>query len=352
MTSGAPEDPIQPPTGVPTLADVARHANVSTATVSRCLNAPDKVGEATRNRVMAAVNELGYAPNFNARALAAKRTNTIGAVIPTIENTIFARGLQAFQEELGRHGYTLLIASSGYREDLEAEQIRSLVARGADALLLIGYHRSAELYAFLERRNVPALVAWAYDNHSDQPAIGFDNVAAMAALGRQVMQLGHSNIGMISGRTPTNDRARDRVEGVRHAISEAGLLPANLVLLETQYGIEEGAEAFRELMAKAPGTTAVLCANDVLAVGALRAAKEMGLSVPDDISITGFDDIELATLAEPALTTVHVPHREMGRRSAQMLVSMVSGDSAQTRVELSTDIRLRQTLGPPPMRRR
>ena len=88
MTSGAPEDTIQPPTGVPTLADVARHANVSTATVSRCLNAPDKVGEATRNRVMAAVNELGYAPNFNARALAAKRTNTVGAVIPTIENTM------------------------------------------------------------------------------------------------------------------------------------------------------------------------------------------------------------------------------------------------------------------------
>src|SRR6056297_868053 len=106
---------------VPTLADVARRAGVSTATVSRCLNSPDQVIERTRTRVMQAVKDLGYAPNFSARALAAKHTNTIGAVIPTMENAIFARGIQAFQEELGRHGKTLLIASSAYKSDLEEE---------------------------------------------------------------------------------------------------------------------------------------------------------------------------------------------------------------------------------------
>ncbi len=330
---------------IPTLADVARHANVSTATVSRCLNSPDQVVGETRQRVLKAVAELGYAPNFGARALAAKQTNTVGAVIPTMENAVFARGIQAFQEELGRHGKTLLIASSAYQSELEDEQVRALVARGADALLLIGYDRSPELYSFLSKRSVPTLVAWSFAEASDQPAIGFDNCAAMAGLGRLVIGHGHQNIACISAPTASNDRARGRVEGVRRAMAEAGLDSATLLLVETPYGIENGEIAFRQVMARAPDTTAVMCVNDVLAIGALRAAREMGLAVPDDVSITGFDDIEIAVLAEPALTTVHVPHREMGRRAAGMLVGMLRDGETPASVNLPTDIRMRRSLG-------
>ncbi len=336
---------------IPTLADVARRANVSTATVSRCLNTPELVGAETRDRVMQAVRDLGYAPNFNARALAAKRTNTMGVVIPTMDNAIFARGIQAFQEELGRHGITLLIASSAYQEELEEEQIRTLVARGADGLLLIGYHRRPEIYGFLRRRAVPALVAWSFDMDEPHAAIGFDNVRAMADLARRVLALGHDRIGMISAPIAANDRARGRVDGLRLAMAEAGLPESRLTLVETQYGIDTGAAAFRGIMTDVPETTVVLCGNDVLAIGALRAAKGMGLRVPADVSITGFDDIELAMLAEPELTTVHVPHREMGRRAAQLLMRMVEdGGAAVERIELPTDIRLRQSFGPAPDR--
>jgi LacI family transcriptional regulator len=330
------------------LADVAKHANVSTATVSRCLNSPDQVVDRTRKQVMQAVRELGYAPNFSARALVAKRTNTIGAVIPTMENAIFARGLQAFQEELGRHGNTLLVASSSYREELEDEQIRTLAARGADALLLIGHHRQTDVYDFLDKRSVPALVAWSYKADAPQLSIGFDNVNAMADLARLVTGQGHRRIGVISAHMAANDRARDRVAGVRLAMTEADLPEDAMSLVETQYGIETGGAAFLQIMSADPAPTAVLCGNDVLAVGALRAAKEMGLDVPRDVSITGFDDIELAILAEPALTTVHVPHREMGRRAASMLVQMVKGQPWPESVELLTEIRLRQSLGPAP----
>ena len=124
---------------VATLSDVALEASVSTATVSRCLNSPHQVDPSTRARVMKAVKDLSYTPNFGARIMAARRTNTVGAVIPTIENSIFARGIQAFQEELNLHGYTLLIASSSYQADVEEEQIRNLIARGAEAMLLIGF---------------------------------------------------------------------------------------------------------------------------------------------------------------------------------------------------------------------
>ncbi|MCH2069642.1 MAG: LacI family DNA-binding transcriptional regulator [Shimia sp.] len=334
--------------GVPTLADVAQHANVSTATVSRCLNSPERVGEKTRKRVMKAVRELGYAPNFGAQALAARQTNTIAAVIPTMENAVFARGLQAFQEELGRHGKTLLVASSAYDAELEEQQVRALVARGADGLLLIGYDRAPDIYAFLAKQQVPTLIAWSFKPEEKRPTVGFDNRAAMTELARQVIAQGHQHIACISAPTASNDRARERVDGIRDAISQAGQNPADLVVVETPYGIETGERAFRQVMTEAPQTTAVMCVNDVLAVGALRAVREMGMKVPDDLSLTGFDDIEIATLAEPPLTTVHVPHREMGRCAADMLLQILRGDQNGHTLELATEIRIRQSLGPAP----
>ena len=330
--------------GAPTLLDVARRANVSTATVSRCLNTPDRVVQATRERVMAAVNDLGYAPNFGARALAAKRTNTFGAIIPTMENAIFARGLQAFQEELGRHGVTMLAASSSYSPELEENQIRTLVARGADALLLIGHDRDPDVYRFLEKRNIPFVVAWVYDPSVRHFSIGFDNCAAMKELATEVLRHGHRNIALITAAVANNDRALGRFLGIKEAMAEAGLDPGGLQVVETPYSIENGAVAFEALM-QTVRPTAVLCGNDVLAAGALRQAAKMGLNVPRDVSVTGFDDIELAEIVTPGLTTIHVPHREMGRRAARSLIALRNGDTPGPSVRLDAKIKWRATLG-------
>ena len=331
----------------PTIDDVAREANVSTATVSRCLNSPEQVVKGTRDRVMAVVQRMGYSPNFGARALAVKRTNTIGAIIPTMENAIFARGIQAFQEELREQGVTLLVASSSYRSDLEAEQIRTLTARGADGLLLIGHDRDPEIYRFLERQNVPVLVVWAYDEAAPVPSIGFDNQRAMYDLAEAALELGHRRVALISAPVAENDRARSRLVGTRQAMQDSGLDPDDLDLIETPYGIEQGGAAFSQLMARAQRPTLVMCGNDVLATGALKRAHEMGIAVPDDVSITGFDDIELATLAQPEIATVHVPHREMGRQAARALVAMVSGKGPAVSTQLKTELKLRGSLGPP-----
>ncbi len=329
----------------PTLDDVAKAAGVSTATVSRCLNTPDRVIEKTRKRVMAAIDALGYTPNFGARVMAAKRTFTIGAIIPTMENAIFARGLQAFQEGLHERGYNLLVASSAYQPEIEEEQIRALVARGADGLLLIGHDRDSAIYPYLERQNVPALVAWTYAANARLPSIGFDNRAAMSALTDEVLRHGHRRIGVISGTTAGNDRARQRVEGIRDAVSAHGLDPDGLAIIETAYQIESGGDAFEILMEAANPPTAVICGNDVLAAGALARARVRGIDVPGDVSVTGFDDIELAMIVHPALTTVHVPHREMGRKAACALVDMVEQKQAGQSVKLDTSLRLRGSLG-------
>ena len=328
----------------PTLEDVAAAAGVSTATVSRCLNTPDKVVEETRRRVLDAVQALGYAPNFNARALAAKRTQTIGAVIPTMENAFFAEGIQAFQSVLQAQDFMLLIASSGYDPEIEAEAIRTLAARGADGVLLIGFDRQPGVYEFLATQSIPAVVAWAYDPAGPVPSVGFDNVAAMRSLASYAISLGHRHVGVISALQEGNDRARGRVQGVKAVLSDAGLPPATVI--ETTYGIAEGAAAFEHLRREAPETTLVICGNDVLAAGAVHRAKALGLTVPGDISITGFDDLGLAQWIDPALTTVRVPHRSMGEAAAQTLLAHVGEEAVESRL-LQTELCVRDSLAQP-----
>ncbi|KIC23611.1 MULTISPECIES: LacI family DNA-binding transcriptional regulator [unclassified Leisingera] len=332
----------------PTLNDVAKAAGVSTATVSRCLNSPDRVIEATRQRVMQAVESLGYTPNFAARVMAAKRSFTIGAIIPTMDNAIFARGLQAFQDQLHENGYTLLVSSSAYDPEAEREQIRTLVARGADGLLLIGHARDAEIYEYLERHQIPSLVAWSYDPEAQRPSVGFRNTDAMCELARSVISAGHRRIAMISGMTQGNDRAQGRLQGVRQAMEEGGLDTSDLKVIETAYEIDKGAEAFAQLMDLTPRPTVVICGNDVLAAGAVHEARKLGIKVPEQVSVTGFDDIELAEIVSPALTTVHVPHREMGRKAACELTAMVEGKSEGRTICISTRLVTRDSLAMPP----
>lgn len=332
---------------LPTLEDVARAAGVSTATVSRCLNSPHLVSEKTRDRILAAVAELRYSPNFGARALAAKRTNTYGAVIPTMDNAIFARGLQAFQEGLGGNGATLLVASSSYDPKIEEDQIRTLVARGADGLLLIGNERSAEIYEFLRERGIAHVIAWTLSRDPERHSVGFDNVGATRALAKKAISLGHRRLAFISARTAANDRARDRVAGAQRALEDAGLDPASMVVVETEYSFKCGKDAFRSIMQASDRPTLVMCGNDVLAVGAVQAAREMGIDVPTEVSITGFDDIELATVVSPALTTVHVPHRRMGELAAEILLRPRHERERAVHHALETHIVERETLAAP-----
>jgi len=266
-----------------------------------------------------------------------------------MHNPTLPRVGHACQDESARPCVPRLIASSAYRPDLEEAQMRAIVERGADALLLIGHDRTPEAYDILDRRHIPCLVAWAYDPGRPRLAIGFDNRRAMQALAAEVIALGHTRLGMITAERSSNDRARHRFEGVEAAMRDGGLDPRDLRTIETPYGIGTGAAAFVEMMAKDP-PTAILCGNDVLAAGALKAAREMRLHVPTDVSITGFDDIELAEIVTPALTTVHVPHRAMGRQAAQLLMALRTGPPPTGSVELDAPITWRETLGPAPLR--
>lgn len=330
--------------GAPTLQDVSRVARVSTATISRCINDPDKVAEGTRRRIQQAIDDLGYTPNFGGRVLASSRTNSVGVVIPTMDNAMFAGALQAVQEVLAEAGKTLLVASSGYDPEREFEQIRALVANGADGLLLIGTERPQKTRDFLARRGVPHVLTWCFDPQEKTPVVGFDNRKAGKMIAQKAIELGHRHIALIGGITANNDRAQSRIDGFRDAVQASGPQARITGLVETRYSLEHGGDAFDQLMQSTPRPTVILCGNDVLATGAILRARLRGIRVPEDVSIAGLDDHSLAQVVVPALTTVRVPQRLMGQQAAEALLSLIAGQADVPSREVEVSLVLRESL--------
>lgn len=332
---------------LPTLEDVAAEAKVSTATVSRCLNTPERVADSTRARILQTVADLGYTPNFGAKALASRRTNTIGAIIPTMANAIFARALEALQETLAPAKATLLLASSYYDPEIEEQQIRAMIARGADGLLLIGKDRSEKVYEFLEQRKIPFVIAWTHSDNSKYSCVGFDNVAAAEELTALAIRLGHREFAIIAASQENNDRSRDRVTGIKRALANADLPFSKNSVFHAPYSITAAGKAFQDLIKAKPETTVVICGNDVQAVGVIKMAQSMGIDVPGDLSVTGFDNLEITTVIEPAITTVQVPHKEMGQKAAEVLLQTMNSGSDAKRIKLPTHIIERDSLSAP-----
>lgn len=331
----------------PTLDDVAHAAGVSAATISRCINTPDRVAESTRLRIQAAIDALGYTPNFGGRALATRRTNIIGAVIPTMANSVFAGGIQAFQDVLAREKVTLLIGSSNYDPDYEFEQIQTLISHGADGMLLVGSNRPERTQQFLISRRIPTLNIWCYRADRDQLYVGFDNYRAGRDVAKLVLDYGHKAVAIVSGICDGNDRASDRLAGMRSVLDDPSNGARTVMVHQTKYSFDHAGKAFDTVIAQSPRPTAILAGNDVLAAGMIQRAKAVGVRVPDDVSITGFDDIALAQFVDPGLTTVRVPQVQMGHRAGEELLAEIREPGSGRSVELLTDIIQRGSLGPP-----
>ena len=335
---------------LPTVEDVAVVAGVSTATVSRALNRPHAVRESLRKRVEAAVIQLGYVAHAGARAMTLRRSGTVGAIFPTIDNAIFAQAIDALQRRLAEDGLQLLIATSHYDLDTETQQAVNLVRRGVDALALCGSGQRPELLQFLRQRALPCVHIMTLAGPADALRVGFDNGLAMAQAVRYLVDLGHRRIAMLAGLTRDNDRARARVDGARAALHAAGLELPPERLAERAYGLAAAREALRELMAVSPAPTALLCGNDVLAFGALLEAQRLGIAVPRQLSIVGFDDLELARHVQPALTTVRVPTELMWTQAAERLISALRGETVPLATEVEVALVVRDSTGPAPKR--
>jgi LacI family transcriptional regulator len=330
------------------MRDVAKLAGVSIATVSRALSEPSRVSFDMRNRVENAVRELGYIRDGAARALSMRRSHAIGAVIPTVDNATRAGKVTSLQKRCRERGYNLILALSEYDLDIELQQCRNLVEAGIDGLMLEGGLHDPALYDLLRKRGIALVNTGVYDPQAQHPTIGFDNRSAARRLAEHLMDLGHREIAMIAGPTSGNDRATARVAGVRDALAGRGLQLPPSRLVERPYRVVEGRLGLRALMAGDPAITAVVCGNDVLAGGALIEAQALGLAVPRDLSVAGFDDLDWAAQIPPGLTTLALPAKEIGTLAADYLIDLLGGKDVPHAIEVEVRLILRGSTGPAP----
>ena len=347
---------------VVTLADIAAHAGVSTASVSRAMNSPDKVSDATRARVLKTVAELNWVPSGAAKALATRQTRTIGAITATLGHANVATELESLQRRLMDAGYVLLLACSGLDEANEIEQAKRLLERGVDALVL--HHSSAhgkEIWNLVESLKVPTIVTRAAEPIDGYTTIGYDGYAAFQRLTSHLIDLGHRRFGLMMIASPQIEhrhtlepdaRVRKAHAGVVETLDEAGLSIAPDHITNTYFSIGKGRACFRKIMSAQERPTALVCMNDQLAIGAIFEAASMGIRVPQDVSIVGFDDIELAALVSPPLTTMRTPDWEMGEVTAECIVDMLQSRGPPVyRREVEPEFVLRGSTGPPPLMR-
>jgi len=330
------------------LRDVARVAGVSTATVSRAMNSPNTVSEKLRARIASVVRHLGWVPHGAARALATKRTGTIGAVFPTLTHGDFARAIQGLQSELSKTGRTLLLACSEYDLEQEYGQVRKLIERGVDALLLVGEAHHPDVSELLQRTRIPYVNTFVYNPATHGTCVGPDNRKALYELTSYLIKLGHRRFGVVAQSTQSNDRAEARLHGIRDALAEKSIAIRPQHFVQGFWTIKEGRQLFRRLLEQKPWPTAVICGNAYLTVGALLESQVMGISVPRDMSIVGYDDIEIMSELPIPLTTVRVLSDEVGRRAARLLVAKLESQDFKENLECDAEIVVRQSSGAPP----
>ena len=335
-------------TGKVTIDDIAQAAGVSTATVSRALNKPDTVSQKLRKKINEAVESIGYIPSGAARALASNRSFTVGAIVPTLKNAIFAATLAGLEKKLSSHNYTLLVTVSNYDGNQEAEQLKKLLERGVDGVVLVGLSHSKLTWKLLEASNCCAIATWGSKADARVPCVGFDNESAAAMIVDHLVELGHSTIAMIAGITKDNDRAEDRVRGVKNAMKKHGLVVDDTAFIEKRYSLEEGRKGLCYFLEHNHPPTAIICGNDVLAIGALSAAKSMSIKVPDELSITGFDNLPITEFVLPKLTTVSIHSEQIGHLVAESIIDFLNHGTPLSSTILEPTLLVRGTTSTAP----
>ncbi|MDQ8728464.1 LacI family DNA-binding transcriptional regulator [Bradyrhizobium sp. LHD-71] len=326
---------------------VAERAGVSIATVSRAINKPESVSASLRARIAQAIDAVGYIPHAPARILSSRRSRTLGAIVPTIDNTMFARGIASLQSYLSSVGYMLFLTTTGYDLDVELQQARNLVSRGVDGLVLRGDCHHDALRKMLADNAVPFINVGIYRPDRPYPCVGTNNEAAAYRAAMHVIELGHRRIGIVSALQRNNDRASARVAGFRRALADSSITLPPQWHVEVPYALDDAREAARYLLSLEERPTAVVCGNDVIAYGVLLEAERSGFSVPRDLSVVGFDDLDWSRHLRPSLTTIHVPTGETWQRAGEFLVRHLAGEQTIMHHEVYHSLVVRESTAPP-----
>ncbi len=307
---------------MPTMRDVARHAGVSIATVSHVINETRPVSQELRRRVLHSMEALGYQPNAIARALRNKHSNTLGLIVPDGRNPFFAEIAQGIEEVSLEHGYSLILCDSDNDLGRVLVHTKHLSAKRVDGVIFTTGSDDFEDVASLVEAGTAVLVIDMDAGRFPADAILFDNFEGGRLATQHLLELGHRRIACITGPSRQSLR-RKRELGYRHALEQAGIAPQATLIREGDFQPASGYRHALELLGSPEPPSAIFACNDLMAMGALRAAHELGLDVPARLSVIGFDDIYLAAYTTPTLSTIRLPKHEMGRQAARMLLARI-----------------------------
>ena len=302
-----------------TLKNVAEIAEVSVASVSRYFNAPEKVRPETRKRIQAAIKVTGYRFNYSAKVLSTQRTHTIGLVIPTITNTVFAESTRGLQDVAALYDYQVLMTNADYEPVVETKLIRHLLERQVDALVVTVSNPEKIISAELADVSIPLVTMFSSYSHPSVLSVGIDNEQGGYDATEHLVKLGHKRIAMLAGSFLSSDRSRDRYEGYLKCLRHHGLKVDPRMVIEVPFSLEYCKFGVRELLKAPEPPTAIFASNDLMAIGVMNVLQELGYDVPGDISVIGFDDIPMASFISPKLTTIRQPVYEMGRMAGRQL---------------------------------
>ncbi len=313
------------------MRDVAARAAVSIKTVSRVINHENEISDGTRRRVLQVIEELGYRPNLAARGLVTRRTGLIGLVLPDITNPFFAEVTRGVQSVARDNGFGLLICNVDEYADLERQALESLAAQAVEGIIVCAsYVTGLTLPAFVQRANLPPLVLLNYAlEHPNVTCIGTRNFEGGCQVMDYLIAARHRRIGMLAPYSHSDHTPR-RLRAYRAAF-ERHNLPASPDWVTHSHPTIAGGYASARNLLSAQKLTALFCYNDMMAIGAMRACAELGLRVPDDVAIVGYDDIQLAEAVSPALTTIHVDTIGLGRTAMMRMLDRIQNPQSDLR---------------------
>lgn len=317
-----------------TIKDVAKQANVSTATVSRVLNGQGGYSKATEEKVIKAIHELGYQPNAFARGLIKNKSNTIAILFPEVSSQFSSKILKGVEEEAHNLGSSVIVCNTASHGKRTMKYLEVLAEKRIDGILFVSEQITSEYYQKLESMNVPVILVATESYQYPLPFVKVDDRHAAYTATSHLIKNGHTKIGMISGNKEDPIAGLPRIEGYKQALT-ANCLSINEenIVFSKGFSFEDGLANLPILLQRVPDITAIFAASDSIAIGAISAAHKLGIRIPHDLSIIGYDNLPIAEMSIPQLTTVDQPLDKMGKVAANMLFSMMESDQkAESRI--------------------
>jgi LacI family gluconate utilization system Gnt-I transcriptional repressor len=309
----------------PTMKDLARRAGVSPITASRALSDSTAVKYETAKRVRQAAEELGYLRNHAARTFSARGSRLVSLIVPNVSNSVFALTIEGLNDVLSAAGYSIVIGYSGYSKYEEERLLRSLLGYQPEGVILTGLTHTDGTRELLRRFAKPVVEIWNLGLECIDVAVGFSNFEAAASMTRYLVGQGHRHLAYAGGTQTDNDRTQAREAGFRHVLKQAGLPVREDLISSLPMELESGSWLAQTIARMKHRPDALFAASDIIAAGFILECSRIGIRVPFDIAVAGFDDTPLAHAIEPRLTTVYIPQRQIGMVAAETILSKIKG---------------------------